>query len=47
MQEPPPPPQKYLLAELVMPAEPDATGSCQSKKRKGDDVAGVDKRARV
>lgn len=44
MQDPPPPPQKYLLAELVVPAE---QGPCQSRKRKGDDMTGVDKRARV
>lgn len=47
MQDPPPPPQKYLLAELVMPAEQGRPGSCLSRKRKGDDITGVDKRARV
>lgn len=47
MQDPPPPPQKYLLTELVTPAEPDRTVAGQSKKRKGDDLTGGDKRARV
>lgn len=47
MQDPPPPPQKYLLAELVTRAEPDRPGLCQSRKRKGDDITGLDKRARV
>ena len=45
MQDPPPPPQKYLLADPVTCAEPDRPG--QSRKRKGDDIAGTDKRARV
>ena len=45
MQDPPPPPQKYLLAELVTRAEPDKPG--QSRKRKGEGPTGTDKRARV
>ena len=47
MQDPPPPPQKYLLTELVAPAEPDRPVPGQSRKRKGDDLTGGDKRARV
>ena len=47
MQDPPPSPQKYLLAELVTRAEPDRPGLCLSRKRKGDDITGTDKRARV
>lgn len=48
MQDPPPPPQKYLLPEIAKLAEPDGPVSSQSRKRKGeDDISGGDKRARV
>ena len=47
MQDPPPPPQKYLLSEPVIPGEQDRSVPGQSRKRKGDDLTGGDKRVRV
>ena len=47
MQDPPPPPQKYLLSEPVIPSEQDRSVPGQSRKRKGDDLNGGDKRVRV